>query len=319
MQRRDFLGLSIATGLSMAGLTGCGRAEPLIVGIHPWIGYEPLYLAKDFGWLPPSVVLSSGGAARDSMDGLLSGELGGAALTLDETIRVCSEDTGLVVVAVTNVSAGADVLVVRPSIEELAALRNQRIAVELSGVSGLLLLKILEVANLSRDDIVIVDLPVSQHAQAWARGEVDASVCYEPTASTLQKKGGIRLFDSSAIPETIFDVLVVTRDTAESNPGAVRDLVAAHFAGLRHLVRSMPDAVYRVATRQGIEPVDVRKALATVMLPDLAANQRYLAASGRVEAIARLLTRLMLSEGMISSDPGFQRLGDPSFLPRRVP
>ncbi|MDX1551641.1 MAG: ABC transporter substrate-binding protein [Marinobacter sp.] len=319
MQRRDFLGFSIAAGFSMAGLAGCSKSGPLVFGVHPWIGYEPLYLAKEFGWLPTSVILSSGSTSGDSMRGLLSGELGGAALTLDETIRVWSQGTELVVVAVADVSAGADVLVVRPHIAELAALRNQRIAVELNGVSGILLLKILEVAGLARGDIITVDLPVSQHAEAWAGGEIDASVCYEPTASALQREGGVRLFDSSDIPETIFDVLVVTRDTANRNPGAVRDLVAAHFTGLRHLVRSMHDAVYRVASRQGIEPVNVRNALATVMLPDLAANQRYLVASGRVEAMARSLSRLMLSEGMIRSEPGFQRLCDPAFLPRSVP
>lgn len=317
MQRRDFLGFSIAAGLSMAGLAGCSKSGPLAFGIHPWIGYEPLYLAEEFGWLPKSVVLRSGSSSSDSMAGLLSGELGGAALTLDETIRVWSHGTELVVVAVADVSAGADVLVVRPHIEELADLRGQRIAVELSGVSGILLLKILEVAGLARDDIVTVDLPVNQHPAAWSRGEIDASVGYEPTVSALEREGGFRLFDSSEMPETIFDVLVVTRDTADRNPGAVRDLVAAHFAGLRHLVRSMHDAIYRVANRQGVLPGNVKSALGTVMLPDLAANQRYLAASGRVESMARSLSRLMLNEGLISSAPGFQHLCDPAFLPRR--
>jgi NitT/TauT family transport system substrate-binding protein len=98
----------------------------------------------------------------------------------------------------------------------------------------------------------------------------------------------------------------------------IRDLVAAHFAGLQHLVRSMHDAVYRVASRQGIQPEDVRSALATVMLPDLAANQRYLSSSGRVEVVARSLYRQMLSEGMISNEFELQRLCDPAFLPRRV-
>ncbi|MFN2360466.1 MAG: ABC transporter substrate-binding protein [Marinobacter sp.] len=318
MLRRDFLGLSIAAGLSVAGLSGCSKSRPLAFGIHPWIGYEPLYLARDFGWLPESVVFRSGTSARDSMDGLLSGELDGAALTLDETIRVWSQGAELVVVAVADVSAGADVLVARPSIEELADLKGQRVAVELNGVSGILFLKILEVAGLTRDDVVTVDLPVSQHPEAWSNGDVDASVCYEPTASALRKEGGLRLFDSSDMAETIFDVLVVTRDTADRNPGAVGDLVAAHFTGLRHLVRSMHDSIYRIANRQGIRPDDVRSALGTVMLPDLAANQRYLAASGRVETLARSLTRLMLGEGMITNEPGFRRLCDPAFLPRRL-
>lgn len=318
MQRRDFLVLSIAAGLSVTGMAGCSKSGPITFGVHPWIGYEPLYLARDFGWLPETVTLSSGSSAKDSMNGLISGDLDGAALTLDETIRVMSEGVELVVVAVANVSAGADALVTRPHISELADLRDQRVAVELGGVSGIMLLRILEVAGLDLDDITRVDLPVSQHVEAWSRGEIDASVSYEPTASALVNSGGVRLFDSREMPETIFDVLVVTRQKADSRPGVVRDLVAAHFAGLQHLVRSMHDAVYRVASRQGIQPEDVRSALATVMLPDLAANQRYLSSSGRVEVVARSLYRQMLSEGMISTEFELQRLCDSAFLPRRV-
>jgi NitT/TauT family transport system substrate-binding protein len=94
--------------------------------------------------------------------------------------------------------------------------------------------------------------------------------------------------------------------------------VKGHFTGLQHLVRSMHDSVYRIATRQNISPDDVRAALATVMLPDLAANQRYLRTAGPIETLAGSLSRLMLAEGMIDRDPGIQRLSDPSFLPARV-
>ncbi|TYC57055.1 nitrate ABC transporter substrate-binding protein [Marinobacter sp. BW6] len=319
MQRREFLGLSIAAGLSAAGLPGCSDSGPLRFGIHPWVGYEPLYLADDFNWLPPTVGLKPGTSAKESMEGLLSGALDGAALTLDEVIRVRSRGLELVVVAVADVSAGADVLMVKPSIPELSALKGQRIAVELEGVSGIMLMEILEVAGLGQNDVVKVDLPVSRHAEAWARGEVDASVCYEPTASVIENAGGVRLFDSSDIPETIFDVLAVTREAADRNARAVRDLVIGHFTGLQHLVRSMHDSVYRIATRQRISPDEVRAALANVMLPDLAANQRYLSAAGPIEAMAKSLSRLMLSEGMIDQNPGIQSLSDPSFLPARVP
>lgn len=316
MQRREFLGLSIAAGLSAAGLSGCSDSGPLRFGIHPWIGYEPLYLADDFNWLPETVALVPGTSAKDSMEGLLSGALNGAALTLDETIRLWSRGLELVVVAVADVSAGADVLMVRPTIAGLSALKGQRIAVELNGVSGIMLLKILEVAGLGPNEVIKVDLPVDQHAEAWSRGEVDASVCYEPTASVIENSGGVRLFDSSDIPETIFDLLVVTRETAETNRSAVLDLVEAHFAGLQHMVRSMHDSVYRIADRQGIAPDDVRAALATVMLPDLAANQRYLMASGRLETVVRSLSRLMVKEGLVTRVPEFQHLSDSSFLPR---
>lgn len=288
------------------------------MGIHPWIGYEPLYLSEEFGWLSESVTLVEGAAAVDSMAGLLSGALDGAALTLDEVLRVEDQGGDLVVVGVTNVSAGADVLMVHPSLSELSQLAGRRVAVELSGVSGIMLIKVLERARLGREEIVQVNLPVNQHVDAWRRGQVDASVCYEPVASILENEGAVRLFDSGDLPDTIFDVLVVSRQAAETKSQAVRDLLTGHFAGLRHLVRNRHDSIYRVASRQHTSPDAIRQALATVSLPDLAANQRYLAATGRIETIARNLAQILLNEGMIKQMPGSRHLSNPSFLPRSV-
>lgn len=318
MRRRRFLGLSAAAAVAALGVSGCGPARPLTFGIHPWIGYEPLYLADEFGWLAESVMLAEGASAADSMTGLLSGALDGAALTLDEMLRVEDQGGDLMVVGVTNVSAGADALMVKPSISDLSDLAGKRVAVELSGVSGIMLVKVLERARLGREDIVQVNLPVNEHVGAWERREVDASVCYEPIASTLENQGAVRLFDSSDLPDTIFDVLVVTRRAARANPQAVRDLLAGHFAGLRHLVRNRHDSIYRVASRQHTTPEAIRKALATVMLPDLAANQRYLASTGRIETIARNVARILFNAGMIRQMPDSRHLSDPDFLPRRV-
>jgi NitT/TauT family transport system substrate-binding protein len=318
MRRRHFLGLSIAASLMAAGLSGCASRPPLRMGIHPWIGYEPLYLAEEFAWLSESVALVKGESVADTLARLRAGELDGAALTLDEVLRARDQGSDLVVVGVTDVSAGADVLMVQPSIKTLTGLRGQRVAVELAGVSGIMLLKILERAGLERGDVTEVNLPVSEHQAAWQRSEVTASVCYEPVASALEAQGGVRLFDSGDIPETIFDVLAVTRQAAESRPQAVRELLEGHFAGLQHLVRNRHDAIYRVAGRQNTTPEAIRRALATVMLPDLAANQRYLAATGRVELVARNLAHIMIRAGMLGQMPDSRLMSDPAFLPRSV-
>jgi NitT/TauT family transport system substrate-binding protein len=264
------------------------------------------------------VELVKGQAASDSMTGLLAGELDAAALTLDEALRVFSSGVPLRVVAVTNVSVGADVLMAKPSITSLAGLRGRAVAAELSGVSGVMLFAVLERAGLSTNQVSIVDLPVNRHMEAWQSGEIDASVCYEPVASLLEQAGGTRLFDSSDVPDTIFDTLVVTEQAARRRSAAVKDLVLAHFRGKLHMVRSMHDAIYRVATRQGISPDAVRRSLATVMLPELAANQRYLAQHGRIEVVARRLAETLVSEGLMAEIPQYQRLCDSSFLPRSL-
>jgi len=315
MHRRHFLQLSLAAGLA-ASLPGCGRGDPLRVGIHPWVGYEPLYLAEEFGWLPDTVQLVKGAAALPSMAGLVSGELDAAALTLDEALRVCSAGVDLRLVAVTNVSVGADMLLVRPDITTLDQLRRRTVGVELNGVSGVMLLHVLERAGLTTGDITVVDLPVDQHLQAWSDGVIDASVCYQPVAARLEQAGAVSLFDSRELPDTIFDVLAVTHRAEGRQPGPIKDLVAGHFAGYRYLVRNLHDAVYRIATRQGMAPELIRQALATVMLPDLAANQRYLARNGTIETTARRLARLLEREGLMDKHPEHERIASQQFLPR---
>ncbi len=317
MHRRRFLQLSLAAGLA-ASLPGCGRGDPLRVGIHPWIGYEPLYLAEEFGWLPDTVQLVKGTAARDSMSGLLSGQLDAAALTLDEALRVCSAGVDLRLVAVTNVSVGADMLLVRPDITAIEQLKGRAVGVELNGVSGVMLLHLLERAGLTTGDISVVDIPVDQHLEAWNNGLIDASVCYQPVAARLEQAGAVSLFDSRELPDTIFDVLAVTHRAEGRQPGPIKDLVAGHFAGYRYLVRNLHDAVYRIATRQGMAPELIRQALATVMLPDLAANQRYLAKNGTIETTAIRLAGLLEREGLMDKHPEHERIASQQFLPRRA-
>lgn len=318
MHRRHFLQLSIAAA-AVAGLPGCSRDEPLRTGVHPWIGYETLYLAEEFGWLPPTVQLSKGQIARHSIEGLLAGELDAAALTLDEALRVQAGGVPVRAVAVTDVSVGADMVLARPGITRLQELAGHPIGVELDGVSAIMLFAMLEQAGLSSDQVSIVDLPVNQHLDAWHKGLIDASVCYQPMASRLEHAGAVRLLDSSQMSDTIFDLLVVTERAANKQPAAVEDLVRGHFLGLRHIVRNMHDAVYRIATRQQITPEAVREAIATVMLPELTANRRYLAPGGRVETVAYRLSNILAREGLIKQSPTISNLCTQDYLPRSFP
>ncbi len=67
-------------------LAACSPAKPLAVAVHPRIGYESLYLARDFGWLPAGVTLHAGHAAGDSLAALKAGTVDAAALTLEEVL-----------------------------------------------------------------------------------------------------------------------------------------------------------------------------------------------------------------------------------------
>lgn len=287
MDRRRFLTLGSLAVLPFVG--ACGENGPLRVSYHPWIGYETLYLAQEFDWLPPQATLTRRESASDSLSALRELRADAAALTLDEVIRAREGGLDLAVVLVFDVSAGADVLLAREGIDYIGDLKGQRVGVESSAVGAMLLDRFLEAAELTRADVTLVDLPPNRQLSAWEAGRIDAVVTYEPLASRIEAAGGARLIDSRAFPDTVFDVLAVRRDRLDNCRGTVRELIAAHFRALDHLRLNRQDAIYRIGHVQRLRPESVRRALGGILLPDRAANERYLSNDSGLVAAAREL------------------------------
>lgn len=316
MQRRTFLGLPLAGAAWLAGLAGCADALTLRVGVHPWVGYESLYLARDFGWLPSNVRLVEGRGAGDSLAAMRTGALEVAALTLDEVLSARADGIPLVVIAVLDMSAGADVVMARPGLPGLSYLAGKRIAVERSAVGGLMLAHVLEVAGLDIGRIEVADMPVDQQPAAWRAGRIDAAISYEPTASLLRREGAERVFDSRALPETIFDVLALRRDRERGRGDAIEALLAGHFRGLEHLRVNRQDALYRIAAHQGVTAREAELALSGVVLPDLAGNRANLMPGSRFLGAAREVNDTMVARGLLRRADAMTDLVEPDYLPR---
>ncbi len=158
--RRHFLGLIAGGGTfaAAAALGGCSFGEPLLrLGAQPWPGYELLYLAREKGWLDGDAIrLVEMPSASDSIQALFAGALEGAALTLDEVLSVSAAGLSLKVVAVLDVSLGADVLLAQPRFRTLAELKGRRVGVENSATGALMLEGALAAAQLSLREIVPV-------------------------------------------------------------------------------------------------------------------------------------------------------------------
>ena len=102
-------------------LSACAKPErKLVVTAGAWPGYEPLFLARQLGWLDSAQIrLGEVPSNASSMYALSTGVADAAALTLDEVLLLRSQGIPLAVVLVFNNSAGADMLVVRPDILSL--------------------------------------------------------------------------------------------------------------------------------------------------------------------------------------------------------
>lgn len=317
MHRRTVLLRLAALAASTLAVGGCASGGPLVVGIHPWPGYESLYLARAFGWLPDGVHLREGRRAGDSVTALLAGEVDAAALTLDEVLTVRARGLALTIVLVFDSSVGADVVMAHPSIQGVGEIAGRRIAVERGAVGEVVLHKLLEAAGLEDADVSVLDLGPDRQLEAWRAGEIDLAISYEPASSLLGREGARRLFDSRSFPGVIFDVLAVRSDRLSARHAQVEALLSGHFKALTHLRINREDALRRIAAWRGLSFDETERSFSGLNLPDVAGNRAYFeptGARGILRAAAELNT-LMLRTGGLSVADDLVGLIDSSFLP----
>ncbi|MCX7627383.1 MAG: ABC transporter substrate-binding protein [Methylophilaceae bacterium] len=298
-----------------------GLTHPITIAAHVWPGYAPLYLAQSLGWLNPTWVrLVKDSSATESMALLRQGRVDAAALTLDEVLRMREAGVPLAVILIYDISAGADMLLARPYVTSLADLKGRRIAVEESAVGVLMLHHVLEAAGLSRDEIEVVPLPPAQQVAAWQENRIEAAITYEPASSRMKALGAVRLFDSSRIPDTIFDVLAVHDDVLDVRHGrALRHLVATHFKALHHLQTNPEDATYRLAPDFHLPPDQVLDSFRGMLLPDLDNNRRLLTGQPPALLTAALkVGTVMQKAGLLERPPALDGLIRADYLPREA-
>ncbi|MFA7606429.1 MAG: ABC transporter substrate-binding protein [Rhodocyclaceae bacterium] len=306
--------LTVLPMLSMAG--GCAPAGELVIASHVWPGYELMFLARDQGWLPAEGLrLLEMPSASASLAALAAGQAQGATLTLDEVLLARSRGLMLSIVLVCNVSNGADVVLARQPLADLKQLGGRRVGVETSALGALMLHKLLKAAGLPEDAVEVVSVEVSRHLEVWDAREVDVLITYEPVSSQVQARGGVRVFDSRQLPETIFDLLAVEPKAARRHAKALRGLIGGHFRALHHLRHNPLDAAYRMGVRMGLDGPQALQAFRFLELPDLSHNRRYLGVQGKMlERAAGELARLMFEHGLVEQMPPLDGLLTDAYL-----
>ncbi len=306
MQLRHTLhAVLLAMAFTLAGCDLSAPQEPLLIGTGPWSGYQPLYLARQLGHFDNQPIQlieypSNSEVLRAFRDGLING----AALTLDEALTLRENGHRPRVVLVMDISNGADALLARSDITSLAQLRGKRIGVENTALGAYFLSRILTEAGLTPADIEPVSMPVDLHASAFANGQVDAVVTFEPVRTSLLAAGASELFSSAELPNEIMDVLVIDENYLASSPQQVTLLLTGWFDALEQTRQQTSLAVDYAAARLHTPPEAYLQALRGMQHPDLAQNRRLLANHGALlkQTIERLHTVMveadLLREGI---------------------
>jgi NitT/TauT family transport system substrate-binding protein len=301
-------------------LTGCNpnSQTALRVATIPWPGYETIHLAQSLGYLDSkSVRLVEMANNTQASMAFRNGTVDAGLLTLDETLNLLQDGVDLRVILIMDISDGADVVMARPEIASLQALRDKRVAVENTAVGALMLDALLEASGLDIADIKLVSKTVNEHTHAYIQGKVDAVVTFEPVKSELLKQGAHILFDSSQIPGRIIDVLTVRTSAMVTHQQALQALVAAHFRALDYLSSQPQDAAKRIAPFLSVTQEEVLIQFDGLKLPGLLDNRALLATTPpELKITAARLARLMLEHHLLQHQVDVSELADPRFLPQ---
>ena len=303
--------------LLAANLQGCQPVpDPLRIVSSPWPGYEPIYMARDLGYLnEKQVILHELPSSNITLESFSNGSADVATLTLDETLTLLSQGKKVRILAVLDVSNGADAVMAKPHVKRLADLKGKRIAIINIPLGVFLLSRTLDAAGLKAKDVSVILLPEDKHEKAYLQGKIDAAITFEPFKTRLSQAGAHKLFDSSDIPNEIFDLLVVSEEVYLTRRKELCNITQQWFRTLDYVQANMLDSRQRMSKRLGMDPGLYQGMMDGLLVPGREENLRLL--SGTNPSIlkpAQNLTSAMLVAGLIPAALDPSEVLAPEFL-----
>lgn len=287
-----------------------GQTPPLQIATNVWPGYEPIYLARELGYLSKDdyriVELSS---ATEVTRAFRNRSIDAGVLTLDEVLRLAGAGFEIMILFLMDESHGADVLMASKHISSVKELKGKRVAVEENALGAYMLARILEMNGLQRKDVTPVYMEIDRHYAALVNGDVEAVITFEPVRSRLLDSGAKILFDSTKIPGEIFDVFFIGPRLVETRTAVVKNLVDAWFSSLDYM-KSNPDRAFQImGAREGISAKAFQTSLSGLKFFDRTENRRLLVdQSEEMRKRLERLQRVMLDQKLLPQPTDFKKV-----------
>ena len=288
----------LASAALLLGVSGCSR-EPenaLRIGTNVWIGSEPLYLARELGYLDPAVVqLVEYPSASEVLRAYRNQAIDGMVISLDELFGLAIDGLQPRIILAVDVSHGADVVVGRPGMKSMQDLKGKSVAVESGALGAFVLSRALTLNGMQASDVNVVHLESNEQPKAFEAGKVDGAVTFDPYRGQFLKMGATTLFDSTQIPGEIVDLIAVRAPVITKQPKAIQALLTGWFRATDYMTRDPKDAAQRMGKRQQISGEQFLAAQKGLHVPTRDENLKMIGGSAPVLAASgnKLMTLMV--------------------------
>lgn len=296
---RRLLGLVLAV-VASAGLLPARSADaaPLKIGYSTWVGYGPLFLARDLGFLKEAgveveMVLIEDPKVR--FTALAAGQLDGLVSTIDTLVLYVKQGNEYQHVLALDDSAGGDGVVANKDVADIKGLKGKKVALVEGSVSHFFLAVLLKQNGLGLRDVQVVNVDSAGNAAtAFIAKQVDGAVTWEPHLTRAKStQHGKLLMDSSKTPGLITDTLIFRRNVIEKRGKEIQAIAKGWDRAVAYWKERPDDANAKMSTALGSwlkDPKVFAETLTGVKYYTLAANQKFFgtpAAPGAILATAR--------------------------------
>ena len=280
MKRLAWLWISVLLLGTVTASTAA--AEPLKIRYSIWVGYGPLFIAKEKGYFKEEQVEVDLVNIEDPKEGffaLAAGRLDGVVSTIDTMVLYLKKGNEYQYVLALDDSAGGDGIVARKEIQSIKDLKGKKIAVNEGSVSQFFLNVVLKENGMTQKDLNIVNMKQGDAGAAFVAEKVDAAVTWEPWLSKGKAAPHAKiLVDSSQTPGLITDVLIFPRTVIEKRAKEIQGVANAWNKAVAFWQKSPGEANEIMARGVGDwlkDPKVFAEVLTGVKFYDQAGNKKF--------------------------------------------
>ena len=299
-----------------------GTTRKFRIGLGPWIGFGPLYLAQEKGFfkeagLEVELIVLTGIAERNSA--LKSGRIDALAAPVDYFVLSAGNNLETSIAMAIDESVGGDGIVARKEITKIEDLRGKRVAFQRGLPSEFFVRALLQQHGLSMKELQTVDMETDQAGAAFIAGSIDAAAVWEPWLTKASEQGGGHVLASTKeFPNLIIDCLAFNQQRLAKDKAGAQAVVAAIFKAIEYWKAHSDEANAIMAPHFQIDAKKYGLILSGARFCDVARNREFFGtreAPGPVFEIGRRASDIWKEAGVIAAPVDPKRIIATDLLP----
>jgi NitT/TauT family transport system substrate-binding protein len=284
---RSSAGLTILLALLILAACAPKSAQQTVfrIGIGPWVGFGPLYLAQEKNFFAKrgvrvDLIVLAGLAERNSA--LQSRAIDALAAPVDYFVLSAGNHIPTQIVMALDESNGGDGIAAKPGIRTFEDLRGKRVAYQRGLPSDFFLRALLEQHGMTLDDLRAVDMETADAGAAFISNRLDAAGLWEPWLTKAVQEGhGHLLASTREYPNLIVDCLAFNPSAYSQHVAGIQKIVDATLEAVDYWKQHSDEADGIMAPHFQVNSQQYANILKGAKLCDLATNRDYFGTNGK--------------------------------------